>query len=138
MNMHLKHLFLFAAGGLPYNVLELAFRGWSHWTMFFLGGVCFVCLGLINEVVSWNMPLWQQAAIGACMITGLEFATGCVVNLWLGWAVWDYRGMPGNLFGQVCPQFFGLWLLVALAGIFLDDWLRYWLFGEEMPHYKFL
>ena len=58
MNMHLKHLFLFAAGGLLYNVLELAFRGWSHWTMFFLGGVCFVCLGLINEVVSWNMPLW--------------------------------------------------------------------------------
>ena len=131
-------MFLFAAGGLLYNLLELFYRGWTHWTMFFLGGLCFIALGAINEVIPWAMPLWQQVLIGACIITALEFVTGCIVNLWLGWGVWDYSGIPGNILGQVCPKFFGLWLLVSVAGIILDDWLRYWWFGEERPHYKII
>lgn len=136
MRPYLKYLFLLESGGLLYNVLELAWRGWSHWTMFVLGGICFVCLGLINEIVPWEMPLWQQALFGAGIITTLEFMAGCIVNLWLGWQVWDYSQMPGNILGQVCPQFFILWLPVSLAGIMLDDCLRYWMFGEEKPHYK--
>ena len=136
MRQYLKLLFLFGTGGLLYNLLELAWRAWSHWTMFFLGGLCFICLGLINEVIPWKMPLWQQALIGACIITALEFLTGCVVNLWLGWGVWDYSGIPGNILGQICPQYFGLWLPVSLVGIVLDDWLRFLLFEEEKPHYR--
>lgn len=116
--------------------MELGFRGWTHWTMFFLGGLCFVALGLINEIISWEMLMWQQMVIGACIITGLEFITGCIVNLWLGWNVWDYSSIPGNFLGQICPQFLALWLLVALAGIMLDDWLRYWLFGGNKPYYR--
>lgn len=138
MRQYLKLSFLFVTGGLLYNILEMAFRGWTHWTMFILGGMCFVCLGLINELIPWTMPLWQQVIAGACIITGLEFVTGCIVNLWLGWAVWDYSGMPGNIIGQICPQFFVLWLPVSLAGILLDDWLRYWLFNEEKPYYKMI
>lgn len=136
MRQYLKLLFLFEAGGLLYNLVELAFRGWSHWTMFILGGVCFVCLGLINEIIPWEMPLWQQVLIGAGIITGLEFATGCIVNLWLGWDIWDYSQMPGNILGQVCPQFFVLWLPVALVGIVMDDCLRYRIFHEDQPHYN--
>jgi len=94
-----KYLFLFEAGGLLYILLELIWRGWTHWTMFVLGGLCFICLGLINEVIPWTMPLWQQVLIGACIITTLEFATGCIVNLWLGWGIWDYSGVPGNILG---------------------------------------
>ena len=119
-----------------YNVLELFYRGWTHWTMFILGGICFICLGLINEIIPWEMPLWQQVLIGAGIITGLEFVTGCIVNLWLGWAVWDYSQMPGNILGQICPQFFVLWLPMSLAGIILDDCLRYWWWQEEQPHYN--
>ena len=106
--------------------------------MFALGGLCFIGLGLINEVLPWDMPLWQQVVIGAGIITVLEFLTGCVVNLWLGWGVWDYGNKPGNILGQICPQFFLLWLPVSLAGIVLDDWLRYWWWGEERPCYKIL
>ena len=136
MEQRLKYVFLFATGGLLYNILEMLFRGWSHWTMFILGGVCFICLGLINEIIPWEMLLWQQVLIGAGIITGLEFATGCMVNLWFGWGVWDYSQMPGNILGQVCPQFFALWLPVSLAGIVLDDCLRYWWWQEEQPHYN--
>ena len=95
-----KYLFLFNVGGLLYILIELLWRGWSHWTMFFLGGLCFVFLGLINEVLPWQMPLWMQVVIGAAGITTLEFLTGSIVNLWLGWNVWDYSGMPGNILGR--------------------------------------
>ena len=104
--------------------------------MFVLGGLCFIYLGLINEALHWETPLWQQILIGAVGITALEFLTGCIVNLWLGWGVWDYSGIPGNLLGQICPQYFVLWLPVSLAGIVLDDWIRYRTFGEQRPRYN--
>lgn len=131
-----KYLVLLGTGGLLYILIELVWRGWSHWTMFILGGLCFVCLGMINEVLSWETLLWQQVLIGAGIITALEFLTGCVVNLWLGWDVWDYSNMPGNILGQVCPQYMLLWLPVSLIGIVLDDWMRYRWFHEEKPHYR--
>ena len=131
-----KYLVLMTTGGLLYVVLELIWRGRSHWTMFLLGGICFVALGLINEILPWSMPLWRQILIGAAIITALEFLTGCIVNLWLGWNIWDYSGLSGNILGQICPQYCLLWLPVSLAGIVLDDWLRYWWWGEERPRYK--
>lgn len=138
MKHYLKYLFLLVTGGLIYNIIEVLFRGWSHWTMFILGGICFIALGLINEVILWEMVLWKQMFIGACIITAMEFVTGCVVNLWMGWEIWGYSNMPGNILGQICPQFFLLWLPVSAVGIILDDWLRYWMFGEERPHYKLI
>lgn len=135
MRQYLKELFLAAAGGLLYIILELVWRGHSHWTMFALGGLCFALIGLINELIPWCMPLWKQALIGAAIITGLEFLTGCIVNLGLGWHVWDYSGMPLNLLGQICILYILLWIPVSLIAIMLDDWLRYWMFDEEQPHY---
>jgi len=131
-----KYLLLFDTGGLIYIVLELAWRGRSHISMFLLGGICFIAIGLINEILPWEMPLWKQMIIGAVIVTVLEFITGCIVNIWLGWDVWDYSGMPGNILGQICPQYFVLWLFVSLGGILLDDRLRYSWFGEELPHYR--
>ena len=131
-----KYLFLADVGGMLYVLIELAWRGWSHWTMFALGGLCFIYLGLINEILSWDTPLWLQILIGTVGITVLEFFTGCVVNLWLGWGIWDYSSMPGNVLGQICPQYMLLWVPVSLAGIILDDWIRYRAFGEQRPRYN--
>lgn len=136
--MKCKHLLLAIIGGMIYILLETLWRGYSHWTMFLLGGICFLAIGLINEVIPWGMPLWIQVLIGACIVTALEFMTGCIVNLWLGWGIWDYSGLPGNILGQICPQYVLLWLPVSLAGIVLDDWLRYFLWNEERPKYKLI
>ena len=135
MKRYHKEVILWLIGGLLYIGIELMWRGYSHWTMFALGGLCFVCLGRINEVIPWNMPLWQQMLIGTAIITGLEFITGCIVNLWLGWNVWDYSNVPLNVFGQICLPYILLWAPISLAGIILDDYLRHWIFKEEKPHY---
>lgn len=134
MSLH-KNFVLWMIGGAVYVGIELLWRGYSHWTMFVLGGICFVCLGLINELIPWCMPLWKQMLIGTLIITTLEFVTGCIVNLWLGWAVWDYTNVPGNLLGQICAPYILLWMPISVLGIVVDDYLRFWLFGEERPHY---
>lgn len=135
MKQHHKEIILGTIGGLIYIGIELIWRGYSHWTMFLLGAVCFLILGRINEVIPWCMPLWKQTIIGTAIITGLEFLAGCIVNLWLGWKIWDYSGMPLNIMGQVCVPYMLLWVPVSVAAIVLDDWIRFWLFGEERPHY---
>ena len=131
-----KHLILGTIGGLIYVLLELIWRGYSHWTMFLLGGTCFVLLGLINEILDWDMPLTLQMLIGCTVITALEFITGCVVNLWLGWNVWDYSDIKFNILGQISLFSSIGWYFISLVGITLDDWLRYRLFGEKKPRYK--
>lgn len=90
MRQIIKYGFLGLIGGLIYVTLEILWRGYSHWTMGVLGGICFICLGLINEILSWETPLVLQMLIGGTIITVLEFITGCIVNLWLGWNIWDY------------------------------------------------
>ena len=131
-----RPLVLCSIGGLLYVLCELVFRGRSPWTMFIVGGLCFWLIGLINEVIPWEMPVWQQCIIGAVIITTVEFIAGCIINIWLGWQVWDYSGLPFNVLGQICLPFTVLWCILAAAGIILDDYLRYWLFGEDKPHYK--
>lgn len=130
-----RPLVLWGIGGLLYVLCELVFRGRSHWTMFLVGGLCFWLIGLINEVIPWDMPIWQQCIIGALIITAVEFVAGCVINIWLGWQVWDYSGLPFNIMGQICLPFTMLWAVLSAVGIILDDHLRFWLFGEERPNY---
>ena len=141
-------LVLFLIGGVLYYLIEVLWRGYSHWTMFILGGICFVIMGLLNEYkFNWNDSLIKQSIISACIITVFEFITGCIVNLWLGWHVWDYSELPCNLLGQVCLYYFLLWIPLSMIGIILDDWIRYILYlifhgyfpfmeERERPHYK--
>lgn len=137
-------------GGRLYTWIELLWRGWTHWTMFILGGICFVILGLLNEYkIPWHWCLLRQAVVGACIVTGFEFITGCIVNLWLGWGVWDYSDLPFNICGQICLYYFLLWIPLSAAGIILDDWLRYliyialrgwfpWMRPRQRPQYRFV
>ncbi len=139
---------LFLIGGRLYTWIEILWRGYSHWTMFILGGGLFVILGLLNEYkFRWNQSLFAQSIIGAVIVTIFEFAIGCVVNLWLGWKVWDYSQLPFNLLGQICLYFFLLWIPLSAVAIIVDDWIRYVTYialnryfpkmeQREKPHYR--
>ena len=135
MKTLLKNTTLFFIGGIIYYLIEIAWRGYSHWTMCLLGGFCFLCIGLINEFFTWEIKIWKQAIYGTALITVLEFFSGCIINIWLGWNVWDYSNVPFNVLGQICLPYILLWIPISLAGIVSDDYLRHWLFKEEKPHY---
>ena len=133
-----KYLALFFIGGTIYVSIEHIWRGWSHWTMFILGGICFIALGLINEILDWDTPMILQMAIGCVIITTLEFITGCVVNLGLGWDVWDYSQYPLNFLGQISVRSSVLWYFLSAVGIVLDGTIRWKVFGEDKPKYKWI
>lgn len=131
----LKYFILGWFGGSTYCSLEVIFRGRSHWSMVVLAFILFLLIGSLNNLFPWEMSLAKQGIIGACMVTVLEFITGCIVNIWLGWNVWDYSNMPLNILGQVCLPFSLLWMLLSIVCIIVDDYLRYLMFNEQIPHY---
>jgi len=108
----LKKTVLFAAGGGAYIGLELLWRGWSHSSMFFAGGSCFLLLGTLSRR---RLPLLAKGVLGAGMITAVELLTGLLVNR--RYEVWDYRGLPGNFHGQICLPFFLLWIPVSIGAM---------------------
>lgn len=134
----LKRLILFGLGGITYFIIEILWRGYSHLSMFILGGVCFVLIGLINEYYSWELPLWNQMLFATIIITTLEFIFGVILNILLGLSIWDYSNLRFNVLGQISLGYSALWFLLSLPAIVLDDWLRYWLFNEEKPRYKII
>lgn len=134
--MWAKYIFLAWFGGSAYVTMEVFARARSHWTMFVLAAIVFIAVGLFNELFHWETSLVWQVLIGVAMATLAELLTGLVVNVWLGWGVWDYSQMPGNLWGQICPQFTALWVPLILLAIVLDDVIRWRFFGEERPRYR--
>lgn len=133
-----KNIGLFTIGGLLYYLIEILWRGYSHLSMFVVGGICFIFIGLINEHLSFDTPLWKQQLIAASIVTGIELIAGLILNVWLKLDIWDYSNLAFNLLGQICLQYSILWFLLSLLAIVLDDWLRWWLFEEEKPHYKLI
>lgn len=131
-----KPVFLFCVGGICYNIIELLFRGYTFFSMFILGGLCFVLIGQINEYFTWDIPLGLQMLFASSIVTVLEFAFGVVLNMWFHLDIWDYSDLPYNLFGQICLRFSIAWYFLSLIAIVLDDFLRWKLYGEEKPHYR--
>ncbi len=100
-------------GALGYSLLEILWRGHTHWSMTLTGGLC---LPLIYQVHAARRPgLLGRSLICAGIVTTVEFLVGVTVNLLLGWHVWDYSEQRFNLLGQVCPLFSLLWCLLSMA-----------------------
>lgn len=118
-----KGVLLFLFGFFSYSIIEILWRRYTHWTMSITGGACFV---LLHSLFHKLQParLWKKCVAGGLSITGVEFAVGCIVNLWLRWDVWDYSQKPFNLLGQICPLYTLLWglLCIPIAAVvhFLD------------------
>ena len=108
--MILEKLLLFLLGGGGYVLIELLYRGRSHITMFLAGGTAFLLLGKLEEVRP-RLPGLFRAVAGAGIITTVELCFGMVFNR--DYRVWDYRGVPGNYLGQICPRFFLMWVALA-------------------------
>lgn len=117
---------LFILGGSCYYGIEMLWRGYSHYTMFIVGGVCFLLCGMVNEI--FKLRLGVQVLACTILITVIEYISGYILNIRLGLAIWDYSNLPLNINGQVCLLFSVLWAVLAVVAIRLDDWVRdkYW------------
>lgn len=109
-----KKPLLFAIGGGSYVVLEMLWRGRSHYSMFFAGGSCFILLGALQKKRP-KMSLPLKALLGAGIITGVEFLFGLLANG--DYSVWDYRNMPLNVRGHICLPFTLLWAPISLVAM---------------------
>lgn len=117
----IKWMILFITGGVIYISLELLFRQRSHISMFLLGAVCFVAIGLIDEYFP-KIQLIPECIIGGLIITVLELLVGLIFNK--DYSIWDYRNMPLNFKGEICVSFSVLWCLISMVAIELDNYLR--------------
>ena len=109
-------LFLvFLIGSAGYSLLEILWRGYTHWTMTLTGGVCFLLIYLTDG----HLPVSTLSKIFLCafLITGIEFSVGLVVNRLLLWNVWDYSHLPMNLLGQISLPYTLLWILLSAAAL---------------------
>ena len=113
---------VFAVGALIYGAIEIAYRGKTHWTMLLCGGLCLTLFFFIDRILAGE-KLWKKCFVGCALITALEFAVGCIVNLWLDWNVWDYSARFGNVLGQICPSFCTLWYLLSVPAFKLCNYI---------------
>ena len=133
----MRYMTLWLYGGFVYYLIEIAYRGFSHPSMFITGGVAFLCIGYINNYLPWRLGFVWQCVIGGLVVTVLELIAGLIVNVWLGLGVWDYSDMPLNFMGQIVPHFTLAWIALSAVAIWLDDFLRWKIFGEQQPEYWF-
>ena len=117
---------VFSSGAMGYWALELIWRGRTHWTMPLMGGLCMVIFYAIANFM--NEPLWRKWILCSGCVTAAEFVVGAIVNVTLGWRVWDYSSLPGNLMGQICPLYSFYWALLSIPGVFFCNILRYFVF----------
>jgi len=128
-----KYAVLFIYGGVIYYFIELIYRGYSHPAMILVGGLCFICIGVLNENYTNQLPVIKQMAISSAVVTAIEFIAGIILNIWLKLNIWDYSNLRFNLLGQISIQTSIVWFFLALPSIYLDDYLRYWMFSKKSP-----
>lgn len=110
---HYELPLIFLVGGSVYMLLEVLWRGFTHWSMGICGGICF--LGIyIFEILQNDCHIVKKCLFGSLFITFNEFITGCIVNLLLHWNVWDYSEYIFNIYGQVCMLYSLLWFLLCI------------------------
>lgn len=116
--IRMKEYFMcFALGAVIYGLIEVVARGYTHWTMALTGGAVMVLLSMINRSRDINFAV--RCLLGATVITSLEFGVGMIVNVALGWGVWDYSDKLFNICGQICPQFTLGWFFLSIPAFAL-------------------
>ena len=114
---------IYLIGSVGYTVIEILWRGFTHWTMAITGGICFSLVYKMNLRCA-GKKLWNKCFRGATIITSVEYVVGCIVNLKLKWDVWDYSNLFLNIKGQVCLLYTALWFFLSIPMIFLSTLLH--------------
>ena len=139
MKKFIGKLGLFLSCGFIYCMIEILFRGWSHWSMFVLTGFLGVfCVDSINNTLSFDCDYIVQILISTIVCTIGEGISGIILNVWLQLNVWDYSKMAFGtfFFGQCNVLFCFAWALIISIIIFYCDAYNYYILKiEPCPYY---
>ena len=139
MKKFIGKLGLFLSCGFIYCMIEILFRGWSHWSMFVLTGFLGVfCVDSINNTLSFDCDYIVQIIISTILCTIGEGISGIILNVWLQLNVWNYSKMTFGtfFFGQCNVLFCFAWMLIISIIIFYCDAYNYYILKiEPCPYY---
>lgn len=119
-----KESILFLTGSCAYPTLEMAWRGYTHYSMALAGGICLCLIDRVCCGVLEGKSLLTRCMAGAGVITSVEMAAGLIVNRALDLHIWDYSKMPLNIMGQVCLPYSILWCGLTLPAMALCQLCR--------------
>ena len=94
----------FLIGAIGYPMLEVLYRGRTHYSMALAGG-CSACI--IRCVEATKHRWWAKAMICGSGISAVEWICGTIWNR--DHQVWDYSQIPMNYRGQICLPYSLLW-----------------------------
>lgn len=125
-----EYSFVYLLGAVLYSFIEVAFRGFTHWTMSLTGGLAYMLIYITNIKLK-TRSLFLRCLSGCAIITALEFIVGCIVNRRFHLGVWDYSQRPGHILGQICPLFSLIWFMLSFPAMLLSFFIKGKLFSED-------
>lgn len=128
MKRAFEYTVVFLFGGMLYCMIEILWRGTTHWSMGIAGGGCFFAIYLLRRYCG-EVSLPLRCLAGAVVICTVELVSGFFLNIVLGWNVWDYSGRWLNVYGQICPLYAILWFLICIPANVLSERLERRFFG---------
>ncbi len=133
-----KYLLFFLLGYCIYIAIEVTYRGYSFRLMGIAGGLSLAGIGMLEAAGLRRFPLAFQMMVSAVLITAIELYSGMFSLRVLHYRMWDYSTLPFSFCdGLICPWFFGIWYLLSAVGIFLTDYVSYYIFHEGThPMYR--
>ncbi len=120
MSKRRQALVVFSLGAALYGIIEILWRGYTHWSMLLAGGLSFKGICNIAERHK-EKSLFVKALLGSALITAVELVFGIIFNILLKKKVWDYSKQPLNLKGQICAAYSFFWMLLCLVAVPLAE-----------------
>lgn len=108
----MEMLFAFTWGFCIYPFMEIVWRGYTHVTMCFAGGIC-SCL-MFYVIKNYDGNIFLKSLICAVIITAVELVFGIVFNIIFKMNIWDYSHKPFNFMGQICSDYFFIWYFLSM------------------------
>lgn len=132
----MRLLFFYCFAGGLYMTLELIYRQYTDYHMFYLAGIIGLLLLVINEWLEYDTDFLLQVFIcGSCALIA-EFICGLMFNA--DYHIWDYRELPFNYMGQIQLYFAIIWYILSAIFIPVLDYIDYLMFpreGIKKPYY---
>ena len=125
-------------GGSLYYGFEVFFRGFSHWSMFVLGGICSFILCQTGTLDRMEGAVMETGALvyNLCDSSGIYHGNDRESVAWM-----ECMGLYRKKMAAVRSDLSAVYhyfSALCVIGILLSGYLLYWLYGEEKPHFHVL